>query len=127
MADPTPFRFGPTFDSPCRRPPSRGPSTDGSRPYLGGVSGEAIVAADIFRDLLASVRGIVGGRLLAVSSRSDPSTTRRRASARRRALRASPSAAARTRHLDDETLGQGGSTLMVCASGTAVFVEVRSA
>ena len=30
--------------------------------YLGVVTGEAIIGANVFRDLLASVRDIVGGR-----------------------------------------------------------------
>ncbi len=30
--------------------------------YLGVVNGEAIIGANVFRDLLASVRDIVGGR-----------------------------------------------------------------
>ena len=89
------------------------------REYLGIVTGEVIVGANIFKDLFASVRDIVGGR-----SGSYESTLR---DARRTAL---DEAAAEARalgadavigvDLDYEVLGQGGSMLMVSASGTAV-------
>ena len=40
------------------------PSIDGRRisDYLGVVTGEAILGANIFRDMFAAVRDIVGGR-----------------------------------------------------------------
>jgi uncharacterized protein YbjQ (UPF0145 family) len=40
------------------------PDADGSRvgQYLGVVNGEAIIGANIFRDLFSSVRDVVGGR-----------------------------------------------------------------
>ncbi|MFA7348670.1 MAG: heavy metal-binding domain-containing protein, partial [Desulfurivibrionaceae bacterium] len=40
------------------------PSLDGKRisAYLGVVTGEAIVGANLFRDLFASITDIVGGR-----------------------------------------------------------------
>ena len=85
--------------------------------YLGLVSGEAILGANIFRDVFARVRDIVGGR----------------AGAYERALREARDIAiqemieeAQSRgadaivgvDLDYETIGEG--MLMVSASGTAV-------
>ncbi len=89
------------------------------REYLGIVTGEVIVGANIFKDLFASVRDIVGGR-----SGSYETTLR---DARRTALdeiaqeaRALGADAVIGVDLDYEVLGQGGSMLMVTASGTAV-------
>ena len=87
--------------------------------YLGVVTGEVIVGANIFKDLFASVRDVVGGR-----SGSYESTLR---DARRTALdelsqeaRGLGANAVIGIDLDYEVLGQGGSMLMVSASGTAV-------
>lgn len=89
------------------------------REYLGIVTGEVIVGANIFKDLFASVRDIVGGR-----SGSYETTLR---DARRTALdeiaqeaRALGADAVIGVDLDYEVLGQGGSMLMVTASGMAV-------
>lgn len=90
--------------------------------YLGIVSGEAIVGANIFRDLFASVRDIVGGR--AASYENVLQNARETALAEMTAHAAKLGANAVIGvDLDYETLGQGGSMLMVCASGTAVVVE----
>ena len=44
--------------------------------YLGVVHGEAIIGANIFRDMFSSVRDVVGGLLAAMSVRSRaPATT----------------------------------------------------
>ena len=87
--------------------------------YLGVVTGEVIVGANIFKDLFAGIRDIVGGR-----SGSYESTLR---DARKTALeelkeeaRALGADAVIGVDLDYEVLGQGGSMLMVSASGTAV-------
>ena len=87
--------------------------------YLGVVTGEVIVGANIFRDLFASVRDIVGGR-----SGSYENALR---DARQQAF-AELEAEARDKgadaivgiDIDYEVLGQGGSMLMVSVSGTAV-------
>jgi hypothetical protein len=54
------------------------PSLDGHRitKYLGLVSGEAILGANIFRDLFAGIRDIVGGRSTATPSSGSISTMR---------------------------------------------------
>ncbi len=87
--------------------------------YLGVVAGEAILGANIFRDLFAGVRDIVGGR-----SGSYEKVLRE---AREQALAEMTAEAARRGgdavlgvDFDYETVGQSGSMLMVAASGTAV-------
>lgn len=89
------------------------------REYLGVVTGEVIVGANIFKDLFASVRDIVGGRSGAYEStlRDARKTALDEAASEARALGAD---AVIGIDLDYEVLGQGGSMLMVSASGTAV-------
>ena len=86
------------------------------RDYLGIVTGEAIVGANIFKDLLAAVRDVVGGRSGAYE--------RALSSAREDALREMANRAADRGanavvavDLDYEVIG---SMLMVTAAGTAV-------
>ena len=89
--------------------------------YLGIVTGEVIVGANIFRDLFANIRDIVGGR--------SGSYERILAEARQQAIEELQAEAA-TRggnavvgiDLDYEVIGDTGSMLMVSASGTAVRV-----
>ena len=89
------------------------------RDYLGVVAGEAILGANIFRDIFAGVRDVIGGR-----SGSYEKVLRQ---ARDEAL-AEMQAAARQLGADAvvgidydyETLGANGSMLMVAVSGTAV-------
>lgn len=90
--------------------------------YLGIVSGETIIGANIFRDLFASIRDVVGGR-----SGSYEEVLRQ---AKESALREMQQQAAVMGanavigvDLDFETVGSSGSMLMVTASGTAVVVE----
>ena len=89
--------------------------------YLGVVTGEVIVGANMFRDLFASIRDIVGGR-----SGSYEDVLAR---ARMQALEEMKQFAAGMGgnavvgvDLDYEVLGANGSMLMVSASGTAVVV-----
>ncbi len=89
--------------------------------YLGIVSGEAVVGANIFRDLFAKVRDIVGGR--------SGSYEHVLADARQQALEDLAEAAAKLGanavigvDLDYEVVGETSSMLMVTASGTAVVV-----
>ena len=86
--------------------------------YHGLVAGEAILGANIFKDLFAGVRDIVGGR----SGAYEKELVR----ARQIAVAEMTDAAAAMGadaivgvDLDYETVGQG-SMLMVTASGTAV-------
>ena len=89
------------------------------RDYLGIVTGEVIVGANIFKDLFAGIRDIVGGRAGAYEQ-----TLR---DARREAFAELESEARRLGadavigvDIDYEVVGQGGSMLMVSVSGTAV-------
>ena len=97
------------------------PSIEGRqiKAYLGIVVGEAIVGANIFRDLFAGVRDIVGGRSGAYE--------RELGKAREIALNEMQQDAAALGadavvavDLDYEVLGQGNGMLMVSVSGTAV-------
>ncbi len=87
--------------------------------YLGVVTGEVIVGANIFKDLFAGIRDIVGGR-----SGSYESTLRDARATALEELKMEAKAlggdAVIGVDLDYETLGQGGTMLMVTASGTAV-------
>jgi uncharacterized protein YbjQ (UPF0145 family) len=87
--------------------------------YLGVVTGEVIVGANIFKDLFASVRDIVGGRSGAYenSLRDARRTALEELAEEARALGADGIIDI---DLDYEVLGKEGSMLMVSASGTAV-------
>jgi uncharacterized protein YbjQ (UPF0145 family) len=89
------------------------------REYLGIVTGEVIVGANIFKDLFAGIRDIVGGRSGSYEStlRDARQTAIAELTAEAQALGADAVIGV---DLDYEVLGQGGSMLMVSASGTAV-------
>ncbi len=96
------------------------PSVEGRtiEEYLGVVTGEAILGANIFKDLFAGVRDIVGGRSGAYEE--ELRKAREIAMAELAAEATSRGADAVVGiDLDYETVGQG-SMLMVTASGTAV-------
>lgn len=86
--------------------------------YHGLVSGEAILGANIFRDLFAGIRDIVGGRSASYESelRKAKEIAVREMTEQAQALGANAVVGV---DLDYETVG-GGSMLMVSASGTAV-------
>lgn len=90
--------------------------------YLGVVTGESILGANILRDLFASIRDIVGGRAGAYERtlREAKDTALSEMEDEARALGGD---AVLGVDLDYETVGQGGSMLMVSASGTAVRLE----
>ncbi len=95
--------------------------------YHGLVSGEAILGANIFKDLFASIRDIVGGRSAAYAKelRNAKDIAIQEMSEQARALGANAVVAV---DLDYETMiihkfsygGGSGNMLMVSASGTAV-------
>jgi uncharacterized protein YbjQ (UPF0145 family) len=92
------------------------------RAYLGLVSGEAIMGADIFKDLFAGIRNIVGGRAAAY----EQELRRAKEIALEEMVESAKNLGANAIvgvDLDYETLGQGGNMLMVSASGTAVKCE----
>jgi uncharacterized protein YbjQ (UPF0145 family) len=90
--------------------------------YCGIVTGEAILGANVFKDLFAGIRDIVGGR----SGTYERELQRARDIAlqelQERAMRQGANAVVGV-DLDYEVLGQGNGMLMVSASGTAVVVE----
>ena len=91
------------------------------RNYKGIVTGEAIVGANIFRDIFAGVRDIVGGR----SGAYEKELQRARAIALDEMSESARSQGANAVvgiDLDYEVVGKGGSMLMVTACGTAVTV-----
>lgn len=87
--------------------------------YLGIVTGEAIMGANIFRDFFSGIRDIVGGRSGAYEKelRRAKDIALEEMSEKAQQLGAN---AILSVDLDYETLGQGGGMLMVSASGTAV-------
>ncbi len=97
------------------------PSVEGKtiREYRGIVTGEAIVGANIFRDLFAGIRDIVGGRSGAYEKELRRSRETALAEMSEEA-RAKGADAVVGIDLDYEVVGAGGSMLMVAASGTAV-------
>ena len=89
--------------------------------YLGIVTGEVIVGANLFRDLFANIRDIVGGR--SGSYERILKEARDEAIAELQAEAASKGANAVVAiDLDYEVVGDTGSMLMVSASGTAVKI-----
>jgi len=91
------------------------------RQYLGVVNGEAIIGANLFKDMFASIRNVVGGRA--------GSYERTLAAARRIAKVEMQEEAKKLGanavigiDVDYEVLGADNGMLMVCVSGTAVQV-----
>ena len=100
------------------------PNIEGKRitKYYGIVSGETIIGANLFRDLFASVRDIVGGRSSSYEEvlREAKNTALREME--ENAMRLGANAVVGV-DLDFETVGGNSSMLMVTASGTAVFIQ----
>lgn len=87
--------------------------------YHGIVVGEAIMGANVFRDLFARVTDIVGGRSGAYESKLQEARDTALAELEQRAAAAGANAVVGV-DLDYEVVGD--SMLMVSASGTAVTV-----
>jgi uncharacterized protein YbjQ (UPF0145 family) len=100
------------------------PSIEGKKviKYLGIVTGEAILGANIFKDFFAGIRDIVGGRSAAYEKELREAKDIALREMEEEALSLGGNAILSV-DLDYETLGQGGSMLMVSASGTAVIIE----
>ena len=89
--------------------------------YRGIVSGEVIIGANVFKDFMAGLRDFLGGRsgsyekvLIEAKEAALKEMT-----ARAEAMRANAVVGV---DIDYETLGQGGSMIMVACSGTAVVI-----
>ena len=89
------------------------------RDYLGVVTGEAIIGANMFRDLFASIRDIVGGRAGSYERVLKYARQQAIAELQEEARRLGANAVVGV-DLDYEVIGDTGSMLMVSASGTAV-------
>jgi uncharacterized protein YbjQ (UPF0145 family) len=100
------------------------PTIEGRRivRYAGVVTGEAILGANIFKDLFAGIRDIVGGRSAAYEEELRRARTIALTEIRQAASELGANAVVGI-DLDYETVGANGSMLMVSVSGTAVVVE----
>lgn len=87
--------------------------------YLGIVVGEAIIGANIVKDLFASIRDVVGGRAGAYEQELQNARNTAMNEMQSRAIVMGADAIVGV-DLDYEVLGQAGSMLMVNVSGTAV-------
>lgn len=92
--------------------------------YLGIATGETIIGANLFKDFMAGIRDIVGGRSNSYEQvlREAKDTALFEMQQRAHAVGAN---AVIGIDLDYETVGSGGSMLMVTASGTAVLIEEK--
>src|SRR3712207_6112217 len=97
------------------------PNLEGQRitKYLGLVTGEAILGANLFRDLFAGIRDIVGGRSAAYEQELSRAREVAIKEMTERAQHLGADAIVGI-DLDYEVLGGQSSMLMVSASGTAV-------
>lgn len=100
------------------------PSVEGKKivKYVGLVTGETIIGANIFKDLFAGITDIVGGRSSSYERvlREGKDTALNEMQQYAAALGANAIIGI---DLDYETVGSGGSMLMVSANGTAVILE----
>ena len=102
--------------------------------YKGIVTGETIIGANMFKDLFAGIRDIVGGRAGAyekvLSEAKDTSMQEMIQRAQALGARSSSARLLSTGRknaivgidIDYETVGANGSMLMVATSGTAVVI-----
>lgn len=90
--------------------------------YCGIVIGEAVMGANLFKDLFASIRDIVGGR----SGSYEDELTRARKMAFSELQQEARNMGANAVvgiDIDYQVIGEKGSMLMVSISGTAVRVD----
>lgn len=90
--------------------------------YLGVVTGEAILGANVFKDFFAGIRDIVGGRSAAYEDELRKAREIATEEMEERARRMGANAVIGV-DLDYETVGAQGGMLMVSITGTAVVVE----
>ena len=88
------------------------------REYKGVVTGETIIGANMFKDIFAGIRDIVGGRAGSYEKvlREAKDTSLNEMMVRANAMGANAIVGI---DIDYETVGSGGSMLMVATSGTA--------
>jgi uncharacterized protein YbjQ (UPF0145 family) len=100
------------------------PGIDGKaiKQYCGIVAGEAILGANLFKDLFAGIRDIVGGRSATYERELQRARDIALQELRQRAQELGANAVVGV-DLDYEVLGPNNGMLMVSASGTAVRIE----
>jgi uncharacterized protein YbjQ (UPF0145 family) len=94
----------------------------GIKEYLGIVTGETVVGANLFRDLFAGIRDIVGGRSGAYEKELRKARDLAFEEITEAALELGANAILGV-DIDYEVLGEKNGMLMVSVSGTAVIVE----
>jgi uncharacterized protein YbjQ (UPF0145 family) len=99
------------------------PSVDGQRiqQYLGVVTGEAILAANLFKDLFAGIRDLVGGRSSTYERELQKARDIAMQELAERAAELGANAVVGI-DIDYEVIGQANGMLMVAVSGTAVVL-----
>jgi uncharacterized protein YbjQ (UPF0145 family) len=90
--------------------------------YLGVVTGEAILGANVFKDLFAGIRDIVGGRAGAYEKELQKARKIAFEEMKHQAQRLGADAIVGI-DIDYETVGPKGGMLMVSVSGTAVVLK----
>ncbi|QJR79672.1 heavy metal-binding domain-containing protein [Alteromonas pelagimontana] len=99
------------------------PTLEGKRieQYYGIVIGEAVMGANLFKDMFASIRDIVGGRSGAYEDELTKARKLAFAELEQEARNMGANAVVGI-DIDYEVIGEKGSMLMVSISGTAVKV-----
>ena len=92
--------------------------------YLDIVVGEAILGANIFKDILGSIRDVIGGRSGAYEEEMGRARNIALAEMEAHALALGADGIVGI-DIDYEVVGQGGSMMMVSVSGTAVRFKKR--
>ncbi|KGF21985.1 hypothetical protein HMPREF1651_06710 [Prevotella bivia DNF00188] len=90
--------------------------------YKGLVTGETIIGANFFKDFVAGIRDIIGGRSKSYEKVliEGKETSINEMMQRAQAMGANAIVGV---DIDYETVGQGGTMLMVTTSGTAVVID----
>jgi uncharacterized protein YbjQ (UPF0145 family) len=90
--------------------------------YCGVIAGEAILGANLFKDLFAGIRDLVGGRSATYEKELQHAREIALEELRQRAQDLGANAVIGI-DIDYEIMGKENGMLMVSASGTAVIVE----
>ena len=100
------------------------PSIEGKRVtrYCGVIAGEAILGANLFKDLFAGIRDLVGGRSATYEKELQHAREIALEELQQRAQDLGANAMIGI-DIDYEIMGKENGMLMVSASGTAVIVE----
>ena len=101
------------------------PNIEGKRitKYCGVIAGEAILGANLFKDLFAGIRDLVGGRSATYEKELQRAREIALEELRQRAQDLGTNAVVGI-DIDYEIMGKDNGMLMVSASGTAVVAEI---